>query len=92
MGDQLEKDVNTIINFVVTNQGKQILTLSDVLQKSKTEIPPNTSNTFDSAGPYLGYIDGKIAFELVFREGTLAVNRGKASVDGGQILITATLT
>ena len=92
MVDQLEKDVITIVNFVVSNQGKQILTLTDVVRKMKREIPPNTTHTFDSAGPYLGYIDGKIAFELVFREGTLAINRGKAFGDGGEILITATLT
>jgi hypothetical protein len=92
MADQLEKDVITIVNFVVANNGKQILTLNDIVKKSKTEIPPHTSHTFDSAGPYLGYIDGKIAFELVFREGSLVVNRGKAFSDGGEILITATLT
>lgn len=91
MADQLEKEVITIVNFVVSNQGKKILTLTDV-RKSKTEIPPGTTHTFDSAGPYLGYIDGKIAFELFFREGSLVVNRGKAYADGGEILITATLT
>ena len=92
MADQLDKDIITIVNFVVSNQGKQILILSDVIKKTKTEIPPNTTHTFDSAGPYLGYIDDKIAFELVFREGTIAINRGRAAADGGQILITATLT
>lgn len=92
MADQLEKDAITIINFVISNQGKQTLTLSDVKNKTKTEIPPDTTYTSDSAGPYLGHIDGKIAFELFFREGSLVVNRGKAAADGGKILITATLT
>ena len=93
MADQLEKleGVITIVNFVISNKGEKILTLTDI-KKSKTEIPPGGTHTFDSAGPYLGYIDDKIAFELYFREGSLAVNRGKAFSDGGEILITATLT
>lgn len=86
-----QRNAITIVNFVVSNQGEQILTVADVLKKSKIEIPPTTTHTFDSAGPYLGYIDDKIAFELIFREGSLAVNRGIAFKDGGQILITATL-
>jgi len=81
----------TIINFVVLNQGEQTLTITDV-HKSSTKIHSKQTHTFNSAGPYLGYIDGKIAFELVFREGSLVINRGLAIADGGQILITATLT
>lgn len=92
MSDQSEKRFITIINFVISNQGEQTLTLSDVHQRSKTEIPPKTTLTFDSAGLYLGYIDEILAFELVFREGTLIVNRGRALADGGQIHISATLT
>ena len=92
MADKPEHDIITIVNFVVSNQGKQILILTDIIKKSKTEIPPGTTHTFDSAGPYLGYINDKIAFELYFREGSLVVNRGKALADGGKILITATLT
>lgn len=92
MADQLEKNIITIVNFVISNKGKQIIILTDIVKKSKTEILPGTTHTFDSAGPYLGYIDEKIAFELVFREGSLVVNRGKAFSDGGEILITATLT
>lgn len=93
MAEQLEKleGVITIVNFVVSNKGEKTLTLTEV-KKTKTEIPPGKTHTFDSAGPYLGYIDGKIAFELFFREGSLVVNRGKALSDGGEILITATLT
>jgi len=87
-----QQDFITIVNFVVSNKGTQDLIVTDVIQKSKIEIPPNSTHTFDSTGPYLGYIDDKIAFELVFREGTIAINRGKAPADGGQILISATLT
>ena len=76
---------------MISNEGKQTLTVNDV-RKSHTTIPPNTKHTFHSAGPYLGYIDGKIAFELVFREGSLVIHKGKAFGDGGEILITATLT
>lgn len=91
MVDQLEKNVITIVNFVVSNNGKQILTVTHT-KKSETEIPPGESHTFDSAGVYVGRIDGKPAFELIFREGTLAVHKGKATSDGGEILISATLT
>ena len=94
MAEQLEKleGVITIVNFVISNNGKETLTLVEVKERKKTEIPPGKTHTFDSAGPYLGYIDEKIAFELFFREGSLIVNRGKALSDGGKILITATLT
>jgi len=91
MADQLEKNVITIVNFIILNKGKQILTVTDT-KKSKTEILPDATATFDSAGVYLGHIDGKVAFELIFREGTLAVHRGKAFSDGGEILISARLT
>lgn len=81
----------TIINFVVMNDGERSLTITDV-GESPVVIPPHTKHTFDSTGAYLGRIDGKIAFELAFREGSLVIHKGKAFGDGGQILIAATLT
>ena len=91
MSDHPEKDIITIVNFIISNKGEKVVTLTDIIKKTKTEIPPGKTITFDSAGPYLGYIEDKIAFELAFREGSLVVNRGKAFSDGGEILITATL-
>ena len=83
---------STISDFTISNQGLQALTITDVHRKS-TEILPNEARIFDSAGPYLGYIDHKRVFEIVFGEGNLIVNRarGQKSVDFGKILITATL-
>ena len=86
-----QSNVITIVNFIISNQGEQILTVDDDLKNSKTVIPPNTTHAFDSTGIYLGYIDDELAFELVFRGGCLAVNRGRAFKNGGQILITTTL-
>jgi hypothetical protein len=91
MADHLEKDCITIVNFIISNKGEKPIILADIIKKTKTEIPPGESLTFDSAGAYLGYIEDKVAFELAFREGSLIVSRGKALSDGGEIFITSTL-
>jgi len=83
---------SSISDFTVSNKGEETLIITDVRRKS-TKIHPNETHTFDAAGAYLGYIDHKRVFEIVFGEGNLIVNRarGEKSVDFGKILITATL-